>query len=171
MNNNIKSILYKPYSLIKHNIYITTKLYRKDSNQKNILNYINSKNLVSTTYYLIAVDTKNFRTYIFTGSKNNWKLVKNYVCSIGKPSTPTPKVNFTVGIKGLSFGERHGYKCRYYTQFKGNYLFHSIIYNLNGSVRDGRLGMALSDGCVRLSLENAKWIYENIPKGTLVNIF
>ena len=44
-----------------------------------------------------------------------------------------------------------GYKCWYYTQFKGNYLFHSIIYNLDGSIRDGRLGMKLSDGCIRLA--------------------
>ena len=56
-----------------------------------------------------------------------------------------------IGIKGLYFGVEKGYKCWYYTQFKGNYLFHSIIYNLDGSIRDGRLGMKLSDGCIRLA--------------------
>jgi lipoprotein-anchoring transpeptidase ErfK/SrfK len=33
---------------------------------------------------------------------------------------------------------------------------------------DDRVGMALSHGCVRLRLENAKWIYDNIPYGTKV---
>lgn len=168
---NIKNLIYKPYSLVKHNIYISTKFLRKDLNKNNITSYVNSKNLNSITKYLVVVDTKNFKTIIFTGSKNKWKLINNYSCTIGKPATPTPKGSFTVGIKGLSFGENHGYKCRYYTQIKGNYLFHSIIYNLNGSVRDGRLGMALSDGCVRLSLNNAKWIWANIPKGTRIYIF
>jgi len=30
--------------------------------------------------------------------------------------------------------------------------------------------MALSDGCIRLTKENAKWIWDNIPKGTKVVI-
>jgi len=131
---------------------------------------INSKNISSTTNYLIWVDLINFKVNIFEGSTNKWSLVHSYLCTIGKPSTPTPKGNFTIGIKGLYFGVNKGYKCWYYTQFKGNYLFHSIIYNLDGSVRDGRLGMRLSDGCIRLAKVNAKWIYDNIPMGTKVVI-
>lgn len=123
---------------------------------ENSTEFINSSGFSSNTKYLIWVDLKNFKVNIFTGSKNNWMLLHSYLCTIGKKSTPTPKGNFTVGIKGLYFGGEKGYKCWYYTQFKGNYLFHSIIYNLDGSVRDGRLGMALSDGCVRLEKINAK---------------
>ncbi|GAA0076437.1 hypothetical protein UT300005_08150 [Clostridium sp. CTA-5] len=136
----------------------------------NAKNYVNSNNFSSKTEYLIWVDLKNFKVNIFNGSNSNWKLLKSYLCTIGKKSTPTPKGNFTIGIKGLSFGENKGYRCWYYTQFKGNYLFHSIIYNLDGSVRDGRLGMALSDGCVRLAKINAKWIWDNIPRDTKVII-
>ncbi|MBL4933795.1 L,D-transpeptidase [Clostridium paridis] len=147
----------------------TVNLFRKDptysNNAENIVN-----NLSSTTSFLIWVDTKNFKTNIFQGAKDNWKLLNSYSCSIGKPSTPTPKGTFKVGIKGLSFGEEKGYKCRYYTQIVGNYLFHSIIYNLNGTIRDGRLGKRISDGCVRLALLNAKWIYDNVPKGTTIYI-
>ena len=36
---------------------------------------------------------------------------------------------------------------------------------------DGRLGMHLSHGCVRLDIDNAKWIYDNIPYGTKVVIW
>ena len=132
--------------------------------------FANSGNFSSETDYFIWVDLKNFRTNIFKGSVKNWKLINSYICTIGKPSTPTPKGTFTIGIKGLYFGVEKGYKCWYYSQFKGNYLFHSIIYNLDGTIRDGRLGMALSDGCVRLAKENAKWIYDNIPERTKVYI-
>ena len=137
---------------------------------ENVTKFVNASGFSSTTKYLIWVDLKKFKVNIFTGSKNNWKLLHSYICTIGKKSTPTPKGTYTVGIKGLYFGVEKGYKCWYYIQFKGNYLFHSILYNLDGSVRDGRLGMALSDGCIRLEKVNAKWIYDNIPEGTKVYI-
>lgn len=133
-------------------------------------NHVNSSNFSSATNYLIWVDLKSFKVNIFSGSKNNWTLINSYLCTIGKKSTPTPPGSYTVGIKGLYFGVNKGYKCWYYTQFKGNYLFHSILYNLDGSVRDGRLGMALSDGCIRLAKVNAKWIWDNIPARTKVII-
>ena len=143
---------------------------RKGDYTSNASEFANSGNFTSETNYFIWVDLKNFRTNIFKGSYKNWKLVNSYICTIGKPSTPTPKGTFTIGIKGLYFGVKKGYKCWYYSQFKGNYLFHSIIYNLDGTIRDGRLGMQLSDGCIRLAKENAKWIYDNIPERTKVYI-
>lgn len=150
---------------------ISKRLYRAPSNYaEEAINFVNSKDYTSSTSYLIWVDLKNFKVNVFKGSKSSWLLVHSYLCTIGKASTPTPKGTFTVGIKGLYFGVEKGYKCWYYTQFKGNYLFHSILYNLDGSIRDGRLGMALSDGCVRLAKENAKWIYDSIPQGTKVII-
>ena len=36
---------------------------------------------------------------------------------------------------------------------------------------DGRLGQSISQGCVRLDIDNAKWIYNNIPSGTKVKIY
>ena len=143
---------------------------RAESKEAILKNSSVISNYESDTNYLIWVNLNSFKVNIYKGSKNNWNLVHSYVCKIGKPSTPKPKGNYTVGVKGLYFGVNKGYKCWYYTQFKGNYLFHSIIYNLDGSVRDGRLGMKLSDGCIRLAKENAKWIYDNIPRGTKVVI-
>ena len=155
-----------------------SKLFRNKKNiradnvkqNSNAANYVNLNNFSSTTDYFIWVDLKNFKVNIFNGSINNWTLVHSYLCTIGKKSTPTPKGTYTIGVKGLYFGVNKGYKCWYYTQFKGNYLFHSIIYNLDGSIRDGRLKMALSDGCIRLTKINAKWIWDNIPRGTTVVI-
>lgn len=121
----------------------------------------------SATNYFIAVDIKNHRTMIFKRSGGTWKLSKNWVCSTGAPGSPTPTGNWTVGIKGYSFGE--GYTCYYYTQFWGDYLFHSVkYYQGTRTIKDGRLGKDVSEGCVRLDIKNAKWIYDYIPEGTHV---
>ena len=62
-----------------------------------------------------------------------------------------------------------GFSYITYTQFCGNYLFHSVTYYQNTfNIMDGRFGMNLSHGCVRLQIDNAKWIYDNIPSGTKV---
>ena len=126
----------------------------------------------SDTNWLIVTDTSACKVAIFAGSKGNWSTVKYISCSPGKPSTPTVKGEFKVTGRGLSFG-KPSYDCWYYTQFYGDYLFHSVIYNKGSktSIQDGRLGMQLSHGCVRLALSEAKWIHDNIPNGTKVIVF
>ena len=39
-----------------------------------------------------------------------------------------------------------------------------------GEIIDGRLGMRISHGCVRLRFEDSRWLYESIPIGTTVFI-
>lgn len=75
-----------------------------------------------------------------------------------------------VAAKGYYFDSGNS-RCFYYTQFKGNYLFHSVLYHKNGTLQDGGVGIPLSHGCVRLEIENAKWIYYNIPAGTHVVVY
>lgn len=121
----------------------------------------------SNTNWLILGDTSRCVTSIYTGSWNNWSLNRRYVCSTGKASTPTVIGEYQVYGKGYSFG--HGYTCYYYTQFYGDYLFHSSPYYVNSNrVMDPTMGVPSSAGCVRLEIQNAKWIYDNIPYGTKV---
>ena len=124
----------------------------------------------SATNYLILVDTANCRVAIYQGSVNNWNNIHYYSCAPGKASTPTVKGEFTVGIRGYYFDSGSS-RCFWYTQFKGNYLFHSTLYNKNGTIQDNRTGIPLSHGCVRLEIQYAKWIYDNIPSGTKVVVF
>ena len=124
----------------------------------------------SNSKYLILVDRSACRVGIFTGKAGAWKEKYYWACSPGKPSTPTVSGVFKVGIKGRYFDSGSA-RCHWYTQFKGNYLFHSVLYTKSGKISDGRLGMKLSHGCVRLNIKNAKWIYDNIPKGTTVVVY
>lgn len=131
--------------------------------------YTRAQGRFSATNRLIMVDTTNCRVGIFSGGMGYWNMDAYWTCSTGKPSTPTVVGEFTVTGKGYSFGENHGYSCYYYTQFYGDYLIHSIQYYANSfRVMDGRLGVHASNGCVRMSIDQAKWIYDNIPYGTKV---
>ena len=129
-----------------------------------------AQGISSSTKWLLMVDTTGCRVGVFSGKKGDWTCKYYWQCSPGKPSTPTVLGSYTVKGKGYSFGS--GYTCYYYTQFYGDYLFHSILYNQGTRVvQDGRLGQQLSHGCVRLAINNAKWIYDNIPRGTKVYIY
>ena len=61
----------------------------------------------------------------------------------------------------------------YYIQ--GDIMFHSVLYNQKGgpvtssSVRN--LGSKASHGCVRMAVEDMKWLYENSTKGFTTIIY
>ena len=124
----------------------------------------------SSTNYLILVDITDCKVGVFTGSDYNWSLQKYWNCSPGASSTPTVTGTFTVQSKGIYFDSGSA-RCYFYTQFYGNYLFHSVLYYHDGTLMDGRLGMHLSHGCVRLAYNNAYWIYSTVPRGTKVVVY
>ena len=127
-------------------------------------------NLQSPTNYGIIVDTNEHKVCVFEGGTGNWHLAKVFDCTTGAPATPTVLGTFSVYDRGYSFGS--GYTCYYYTAFYGPYYFHSVLYDEGTfNIQDGRIGESLSHGCVRLAIENAQWIYENIPNDTTVITF
>ena len=124
----------------------------------------------SRTPYLLLVNRSTHKVGIYQGWQGNWRCIQYWDCSDGAPSTPTVEGTFQVGSKGYYFDSGSA-RCYWYTQFRGNYLFHSVLYNKNGTLMDGRLGMPLSHGCVRLNINNAKWIYDTIPTGSTVVVY
>ncbi|MCI1288348.1 MAG: L,D-transpeptidase family protein [Olsenella sp.] len=147
--------------------YTTDKgLFMADSDM-----YYRAQRYGSRTNWLLMVNYGACRVGVFNRSASGWNLYDYIVCSDGQYSTPTVHGVFTVGAKGYSFsGGDH--TCYYYTQFHGNYLFHSVLYHRGTfGILDGRLGMHISQGCVRLNINKAKWIYDNIPTGTTVVVY
>ena len=65
---------------------------------------------------------------------------------------------------------------RYCSQISGDYLFHSVpynsmdIYDLDTAMYN-QLGTLCSHGCIRLTIEDAKWIYDNCTTGTEITIY
>ncbi|MCF0230477.1 MAG: L,D-transpeptidase, partial [Parasporobacterium sp.] len=69
--------------------------------------------------------------------------------------------------------EDEGYTCWWWVSWNGPYLFHSQVYNIGSmtSLQDASMGVNVSHGCVRLYIDNAKWLYDNIPSGTKVFVY
>lgn len=132
--------------------------------------YNEIRNLTSPTEWLLAVDTESCLVGVYYKMPYGWEEGALWACSPGTYYTPTVTGLFSVGSRGYYF-DSYGVRCYYWTQFYGDYLFHSTTYYTNGAPKDTRLGMHLSHGCVRLETSNAKWINETIPSGTTVYVY
>lgn len=137
-------------------------------------NMINSKHLSSATPYLSWTSIEKQRTYIFQGSKDNWKLIKHFKCSTGRPGADTPKGQYKLTYKVPYFGVEKGYRCKNAFGFIGTtYLYHSVMFDKSGTYLlkgKGTLGKKASAGCIRLSVEHSEWFYNNMKSGSTVLI-
>ena len=97
--------------------------------------------------------------------------VRTMICSTGV-STPQEGI-FNISDKyewGYLVGNVYG---QYATRITGPILFHSVPYtNQDKSSLEyweyDKLGQPVSKGCVRLTVEDAKWIFDNCEPGTRV---
>ena len=87
-------------------------------------------------------------------------------CTSGAAATPTCKRNIYGTVKRTCFWQRIYVLVLYTVLWKLSVPFRTVQSREQDSIQDGRLGINASHGCVRLSLANAKWIYDNIPRGT-----
>ena len=135
-------------------------------------NNINTLNIESKTPYLIYVNLSEQKTDIYEGELNNWNLINSFECSTGLPGKETPNGVFSITGRGdWFFSKQFGQGGKYWVQFLGDYLFHSVPFDENQSkILDYTLGEPASHGCIRLDVDAAKWIYENAPNDTKVII-
>ncbi len=141
------------------------------ANEKAMLN--KAQGYSSPTGYLVLANTSTHRVGVYKGSTGKWQKVKYYTVATGAPNMPTREGVFYRGIKLLYFNSGSD-RCWYATQYSGNYLFHSVLYTQNSSpttITDGRLDCGVSHGCIRMRLEEAKWIYDNIPANTKIVVY
>lgn len=113
---------------------------------------------------------------IYTLDENNQYTVpfKAMICSAGGNETATGNFNISskYDFKAL-FYKSYGQYC---SRIYGSILFHSSGNNsLNKDDLNAEdfnnLGEGVSHGCIRLTVADAKWIYDNCPAGTEVVIY
>ncbi len=131
--------------------------------------------------YKIGCSISKQRVYIYGWDGSGYNLdVGSCKCSTGKPGYDTPKGTYQSGGKCTSgmwyYFKDYGSYAKYATRIVGGVLFHSVLFGnhkgskpTSSSVR--ALGSRASHGCVRLPVENAKWIFENCPEGTTIVIY
>lgn len=123
--------------------------------------------------YYIKVNCGNQTVTVYTTDESGQYTIpiKRMICSTGN-STPHE------GVYGISdkykwrylVGDVYG---QYATRITGSILFHSVPYtDKDKSTLEyweyDKLGQPVSRGCVRLTVEDAKWIYDYCKEGTKV---
>jgi len=117
----------------------------------------------------VSIGEQKLRVY------NNDTLIKEWIVSTGKDNS-TPLGRFTIQNRGeWFFSEKYQEGAKWWVSFKdwGVYLFHGLPMDRGENIiaeEADKLGKPASHGCVRLEVDNAKWIYDNIPQGTPVYI-
>ena len=138
--------------------------------------------------------------YLTTTPTGAWSIKVNQgtnVVTVYRGSTPVKAMLCSVGLNGATpngtryitdklrwhelMGPSWGQYCEHLSTSPNSvwssYLFHSVPYNRYRDPRSmsasayNMLGQAASHGCIRLNVESAKYIYDNVPIGTKVTIF
>ena len=96
--------------------------------------------------------------------------MKTFIVSTGKPSTPTDNGTFFVHTKyqsqtmrGEDYVTPNVPWVTYYNQGEG---FHGAPWNTAGIAS----GTPKSHGCTNMHVEDAKWVYDFLPIGAMVQI-
>lgn len=131
-------------------------------------------------YFIRINRTANIVEVFSLGESGETKLVKTMLCSVGLSEAEgdgneTPLGSYEIYEKYRwrpLFGNVQG---QYAIRFNGHILFHSVPYKSDdaSTLKTGeynKLGEPASLGCVRLSVGDVKWIYDNCPNGTKVEV-
>lgn len=138
--------------------------------------------------YLLVVYINTQSVVAYHAENGEWVQVRAMICSTGRSAKyyPTPHGNFTIPetyrYKKLGLREGDYWYGQYASRITTNYLFHSTPiweqagrdYNVGKTMvklsQYEMLGQPASGGCVRLTVIDAKWIYDNCGVGTAVRI-
>ena len=137
----------------------------------------------SSTDYLILVDKSTYSVCVYKGKRGAWVKVKGvWRCTHGGSNTPNGEWHtaghLTKHSAEYGWGDFTYTSAAYCTHISAGNFFHSILFDkysrtnpYNLSPVDPNLGKDYSHGCIRLVLDNAKWIWDNIPTNTKVVVY
>ena len=132
----------------------------------------------SKKLYSINVNRAQSTVTVYTyDDKGDYTVpVRAMLCSCGmKKSTITG--DFEIYFKSEWHALYNNVYGQYISGISGDFLFHSVPYAEMGKKATleieefNKLGQEASMGCVRLAVEDTKWIYENCPIGTHIKIY
>lgn len=132
-------------------------------------------NLSRYPHLWILVSKKRQRVYLINQGQTIYTMYAS--TGTGKANnTPTGTYHIQAERGRAFYNAKSGEGAHYWVSWKnhGEYLFHSVPMNARGQyiVSEAQeLGKsANSHGCVRLSIPDACWLYQNIKQGTKVVI-
>ena len=130
--------------------------------------------------FAITVDVANQVTTVYGRDEygDYTVVVRQMLCSTGMKATPSDVGDWVLNGRHAQwcvFPKWANSYARYWTRINGSIAFHSVLYYAvsNTAMNTGsykKLGQRASHGCVRLTVADAKWIYDNVGAGTVVSI-
>lgn len=128
---------------------------------------LNYANLVTRQYGMwrdlfITVSHNTHTLYMWQGSAGNLNYLWSCSCAMGKPSTPTqygynylndPQVDFQ--------GAKYAVKYAGHTGGLGWHIHSTLL----SESPESQLGKDVSNGCIRIPIDKAKWIYDKVVGG------
>lgn len=132
--------------------------------------------------YYIVVYVGSQAVVIYSKNEKGQYAVEYKVitCSTGTTKNPTEPGLYAIYKKERwamlnGSGEYENYWGQYCSAIGNGYLFHSIPYRAKAGdmmTMDmyNHLGTRASHGCIRMTVKDTKWIYENCPYGTQVYV-
>lgn len=129
--------------------------------------------------FAITVDVNNQVTTVYGRDENGayTVVVRQMLCSTGTRSYPSDVGEWTLSgrtARWCYFPKWGGY-AQYWTKINSSIAFHSVCYNAVDTMALSvssykNLGKRASHGCIRLTVADAKWIYNNVGEGTVVTV-
>lgn len=139
--------------------------------------------------FYVLLDLNNQIVFVYERDANGeyTKLVRCFLCTTGRTevdetdpedvATPTPRGVWKIGGRER-FGKFANFAneyARYWVQIVGSIFFHSIMFGNRtvNSMKSGayaKLGQNVSHGCVRLYVEDARWLYYYACPGTTIEV-
>ena len=140
----------------------------------------------STSATRKASSGNKYKIVVYNGSQSTvvYRLDENgsvsgtervFRCSTGADSSPTRTGKYKIRAKYRWRWLVGGVYGQYCSSISPSYLFHSVpYYRMDPStLKDAeydKLGSPASKGCIRMCVTDCKWIYDNMPIGTVVSI-
>ncbi|MDD3410147.1 MAG: peptidoglycan-binding protein [Eubacteriales bacterium] len=129
--------------------------------------------------YAVTVDVKNQVTIVYGLDEDGGYTVpvRRMICSTGMKATPSDVGEWVLTgrrARWCYFSKFYSY-AQYWTRINPYIAFHSVIYRkVDYSALSTKsynlLGQRASHGCIRLLVDDAKWVYDNIGEGVVVTI-
>lgn len=129
--------------------------------------FVNYKGYSSSTKYLIWISHYTQQVSVFEGKKGNWKMIRAFTVATGTAKNHSPRGVFKVGRKETGW-YYVSTKELYVTHYCGRNSFHTRPLWNSGEVQNPTIGKPASHGCVRCYNSDARYIYNNMPRGTTV---
>lgn len=129
---------------------------------------VNAWGISSRTQYMVWVSKSQYKVRVYKGRQYRWKKIYEASCAIGAPGTPTITGSYEYQYK--TQWNYNGYYVGPCLVFHGGYALHSVLLRYDNTEYDGRTGVQISHGCIRLKKKDIDWIANTIPLKTRIYV-